>query len=674
MIHFPGQMAYIGPGAGFVFLESFFALAVSLIAGLLSIFLWPIRMVLRLARRKSGFRRSHVRKLIFLGLDGLDPGLTEKFMAEGKLPALARLREEGSYRRLRTTFPALSPVAWSTFATGVNPAKHNIFDFLNRDLRSYVPELSSARVRPPDRVLRLGKLRIPWSRPAIELRRRSKPFWEILGASWIRSTILRVPVTFPPQRFRGHLLSAMCTPDVRGTQGTFSWFQTDSSEEACEGGNRYPLVPSGAGFEGMLTGPDNTLVSGAGPIRIPFRIRPSGGSEHALEIQGRTYPLRPGEYTPWVRLRFPSHAGVSVRGIARFLLRRAAAPFSLYVTPIQIDPESPAMPISEPRYYASYLSKLLGTYATLGMAEDTWALNEGAIDEAAFLEQARLIQQEREAMYFAALDRTRRGVVACVFDTTDRVQHMFYRHLDPARSGGEYSDAIERLYRDMDRLVAKTRQYVDRDTALFVLSDHGFCSFRRGVNLNVWLRENGYLALEPGASEAGDAFEGVDWSLTRAYTFGFGGIYLNLRGREARGTVAAEDVPGLKADLIARLESLRDEETDRIAIRRICASSDLYQGPYLRAAPDLLVGYAEGYRASWDAAVGRVTDRVFEDNTKAWSGDHSVDPQLVPGVLFSNRKVDAEDPGIEDMAPTALSLFGIEPPGWMDGRSVIHVA
>jgi len=674
MMHVPDHFAYIGPGAGFVFLESFLTLVVSLLAGLLSVFLWPFRMLLRIARRRSGFGAARVRKVIFLGLDGLDPALTEKFMLEGKLPNLARLRDQGSYRRLRTTFPALSPVAWSTFATGVNPAKHNIFDFLNRDLRSYVPELSSSRVRPSQRILRLGKFRIPLSAPLLELRQKSKPFWEILGSRWIRSTILRVPITFPPQRFRGLLLSAMCTPDVRGTQGTFSWFQTGASNGSCTGGNRYSLSACEDGFEGAITGPDNSLVEGAGPMRIPFRIHRAGGAGYELHIQGASYPLQRGEYTPWVRLRFQAHAGASVRGIARFLLNDAEPELSLYVTPIQIDPEAPALPISEPRYYATYLSKLLGTFSTLGMAEDTWALNEGAIDEEAFLGQARLIQQEREAMFLNALERTRRGVVACVFDTTDRVQHMFYRYLDPARAAGPYSGVIEELYRDMDRLVGKTIEHVDRDTALFVLSDHGFCSFRRGVNLNAWLHQNGYLALERGESESGEAFNGVDWSRTSAYTFGFGGIYLNLRGREARGIVDPEDAAGLETELVARLANLRDEETSGIAIRRICPSSELYQGPYLRAAPDVLVGYADGYRASWDAALGKVSARVFEDNTKAWSGDHCVDPALVPGVLFSNRKLDADDPGIEDMAPTALVLFGIEPPGWMDGRSVIRFA
>jgi len=664
------QLAYIGPGAGFAFLGSFLTLITSLVLSIVSFLVWPFRMLWGLVSRRQGFRKARIQKLIFLGLDGLDPGLTERFMAEGKLPNLSRLKEQGSYRRLRTTFPALSPVAWSTFATGVNPAKHNIFDFLNRDLKTYVPELSSSKVRPPHRMLRLGRLRIPLSRPTVEMRRKSEPFWKILGRHSIGCTILRVPITFPPDHFNGRLLSAMCTPDLRGTQGSFSHFSTAGESTRSTGGNRYPLKQAGDTLEGELEGPENTFVEGRGAMRIPFRIlRANDPAGATLEIQGESYPLHHGEYTPWIRLRFHGGIGVSVHGIARFLLTRTQAGYSLYVTPIQIDPESPALPISQPAYYAIYLSKLLGSFATLGMAEDTWALNEGAIDDQAFLEQAETIKQERERMFFSALERTRRGVVACVFDTTDRVQHMFYRYLD--RGDGR---VIEDLYRDMDRLIGETSKHVDDKTALFVLSDHGFCSFRRGVNLNAWLHQNGYLALVDGAQESGDYFEGVDWSRTRAYTFGLGGLYLNLKGREGCGIVPPAEAGALKKELIRKLTDLRDEEKAQIGIRNVYAASALYKGPYLDAAPDLIVGYAAGYRTSWEAAVGKVTARVFADNTKAWSGDHCVDPLLVPGVLFSNRKVDAKDPGIEDMAPTALELFGIQPPAWMEGTSVFHYA
>jgi len=664
------QLAYIGPGAGFAFLGSFLTLLTSLALSVVSLLLWPFRMLWLLFRSRKGLRKARVKKAVFLGLDGFDPGLTERFMAEGKLPNLSRLKQQGSYTRLRTTFPALSPVAWSTFATGVNPAKHNIFDFLNRDLKTYVPELASSKVRPPQRIWKIGKWRIPLSRPSVEMRRKSEPFWKILGRHAISCTILRLPITFPPDQFNGRLLSAMSTPDLRGTQGSFSHFSTHVEAGKVEGGSRYPLRRVGDALEGEIEGPEDAFREGAGPMRIPFRIVHAGEPDRAaLEIQGESYRLGSGEYTPWVHLRFHGGIGVSVHGIARFLLTETSPEISLYCTPIQIDPENPALPISHPAYYAIYLAKLLGAYSTLGMAEDTWALNEGAIDDNAFLEQADLIKREREQMFFSALEHTRRGVVACVFDTTDRVQHMFYRHLD-AGDGR----VIEALYRDMDRLVGETVKYVDEHTALFVLSDHGFCSFKRGVNLNAWLHQNGYLALLNDAAESGDYFDGIDWTRTRAYTFGLGGLYINLKGREAGGTVSAKEAAALRNELISRLTHLRDDETGSIAVRNVYASGKLYDGPYLNAAPDLIVGYASGYRTSWEAAVGKVTTHVFSDNKKAWSGDHCVDPLLVPGVLFSNMKVQADDPGIEDMAATALDLFGIQPPTWMEGKSVFRFA
>jgi predicted AlkP superfamily phosphohydrolase/phosphomutase len=665
--------AYIGPGAGFAFLGSFLSLALSLLLSIGSLLIWPFRMAWRALCRSRNLHDAKVRRIIFLGLDGLDPRLAERFMAEGKLPNLSRLKALGSFHRLRTTFPSLSPVAWSTFATGVSPAKHNIFDFLNRSLRSYIPELSSSKVRPPSRTIRIGRLRIPLNRPSVEMRRKSQSFWKILGDRAITSTILRVPITFPPEKFGGALLSAMATPDLRGSQGSFSQFTTRLEQPTCEGGSRYPLRRDGASLTGVLEGPINELVSDGAALTIPFRISATERSDtFTLKIAGESKRLQRGEYSQWIKLPFRMAPGATVHGMARFMITESEPEFSLYVTPIQIDPEAPALPISHPACYAVYLAKLLGSFATVGMAEDTWALNEGVIDEAAFLEQAYSIMGERVAMFENALEHTSRGVVACVFDTSDRVQHMFYRFLEDD-SGSPWRSAIADLYERMDGLVGKAMAATDNDSILFVLSDHGFCSFRRAVNLNTWLFQNGYLALADGASESGPYFQGVDWSRTRAYCLGLGGFYLNLNGRESCGIVSpGAEAQALKRELIAKLSNFRDGERDEIAIRSLYAADRLYRGPYLDAAPDFIIGYNEGYRTSWDAAVGKVSASVFENNDKAWSGDHCVDPVLVPGVLFCSRKIDAEDPGIEDMAPTALQLFGVEPPNWMDGKPVFR--
>src|SRR5579862_9550 len=587
-------LGYVGPGAGFAFLGSLLSLLTGFILSIFSLFLWPLRMAWRLVRRRGGFRKARVKKVIFLGLDGLDPKLTEKFMGEGKLPNLSRLKEQGSYSRLRTTFPALSPVAWSTFATGVNPAKHNIFDFLNRNMKSYVPGLAAAKVYPPGRVLKLGRLRIPLSGSHVELRRKSVPFWTILGKQQIGSTIIRVPITFPPDKFNGRLLSAMSTPDLRGTQGSFSHFTTRVGEATFENGSRYPLKRTADGFEGSLEGPEDILHENAAPLAIPFRIRIQGNNS-VLEIQDAVYPLKAGSYTPWVKLKFKAALGIKVNGIARFMVTETEPHFSLYVSPLQIDPECPALPISHPSYYAAYLAKLLGSYSTLGMAEDTWALNEGVINEGEFLDQTYKLMDEREAMFRNALEKTRRGVVACVFDTSDRVQHMFYRYLSGHADGkSPYARTIEDLYQRVDKLVGVALEHADPDTVVFVLSDHGFTSFNRGINLNAWLRDNGYLKLEHGATESGRYFKGVDWSGTRAYTLGLGGLYLNVKGREAQGTVkSGAEAEALKQELIQKLSNLKDEEKNATGIGHVYASSALYRGPYLAEAPDLIIGYSE---------------------------------------------------------------------------------
>jgi predicted AlkP superfamily phosphohydrolase/phosphomutase len=652
-------LAYIGPGAGFALAGSLLTLVLGLLGSLLSIFIWPFRALWGSLRHRRALQRAHIQKLIFIGFDGLDPRLTERLIEEGKLPNLAHLRTSGGYHRLRTTFPALSPVAWSTFATGVNPAKHNIFDFLNRSIKSYIPELSSAKVNPPTRIWKLGPFEFS-SRASVESRRRSESFWTILGRYQIKSTVLRVPVTFPPEKFNGRLLSAMCTPDLKGTQGSFSLFTTAAGEGAVEGGARYPLQREPRGFSASLEGPQNS--------KVPFEIR-----QGVLRIQGQSFELRPHEYTPWIKVSFhvSPRTGVSgiVRGIVRFLVTETEPQFSMYASPVQIDPERPSLPISYPATYALYLAKLFGSFATLGMAEDTWALNEGAIGERDFLTQAYSIFDERLEMFTDALQKTRKGVVGCVFDTSDRIQHMFFRQM--GSDDGEFTGVVEDMYQRMDAVVGDVMRHVDSRTTLLVLSDHGFCAFNRGVNLNAWLRENGYLNVAGPSDEK--YFAGVDWKTTRAYALGLGGIYLNLRGREPEGTISpGAQASELKAEIIRKLSGLPDTETGKIAIRTVYDASAIYAGPYLEQAPDLIIGYNDGYRTAWGAAVGRTSGPVFEQNDKAWSGDHCVDPPLAPGVLFANRSIDATDPGLEDLAPTILRLFGVDPPAWMEGKPIFR--
>ncbi len=670
----PAQ-AYIGPGAGFAVGTTLFAFFAAVLSGLAAIFLWPLRWTIRYFRGRRALGRARVKRFVILGLDGMEPTLADKFMAEGKMPNLRRLAETGTYSRLATTAPPLSPVAWSTFLTGCNPGKHNIFDFLTRDKRTYLPLLSSVSIRGASRVWKIGRFRIPIGKPDIRLLRKGKPFWNTLGAHGIFSNVIRVPITFPPESFRGVLLSAMCVPDLRGSQGTFSYYSTRAGVgEDYIGGEQIRVTRDGETIRSHLVGPSKETADNGGAMHCPFEITVTDRGRANLEIGGERIELTKGTYTPWITVEFKAGPGIKVKGICQFLLIDTEPEFDLYVTPIQVHPDKPAMPISHPSVYSLYLSKKQGLYATLGLAEDTWGLNAKILDDEGFLHQCLEADSEREQMFFDALDKVRRGLCVCVFDGTDRIQHMFWRYIDPehpahaGQAGRQHRKAIEELYVRMDDLVGRTMKACAREgTVLMVISDHGFNSFRRGIDWNVWLERNGYLALLPDG-RGKKYLAGVDWGKTKAYCLGLAGIWLNVRGREAQGIVDPGDAPGLRDELCQKLSGLRDEEKKEGAVHRAFNTHKIYHGPYTTDAPDIILGYNRGYRVSWEATIGQPTDRIFHDNVKAWSGDHCIDPSLVPGVLFCNRKIDSPKPRLMDIGPTVLDMFGVDVPAVMDGR------
>lgn len=680
-------LAYIGPGAGIALVGSLFTLVLAIGGALLYLVTLPFRMLWKVFRHWRVYRKARVRRVIVVGLDGLEPTITEQLLSEGALPNLAALRASGTYTRLGTTWPPLSPVAWSSFSTGSNPGKHNIFDFIART-HDYRPTISSVRLRGSKRAVSVGRYVYPIGRPEITALRRSRPFWSVLGEHGVFSAILRVPITFPPDRFKGVQLSAMCVPDLRGTQGMFSFFVEEGSEGSTTdgdvGGDRIRVRRErSSGREevhGYLRGPANSFQKCGGELRAGFVVTRGGGRADATLLIGQDrVPLFIGRHSDWVRVVFRPAPGVKIHGVCRFVLKRFDPPFEMYCTPLQLDPDKPAMPISHPMVFASYLARAQGTFSTLGLAEDTWSLSENVLSEDAFLEQAYDIHAERETMFFDALRKVRRGAVVCVFDGPDRIQHMFWRFLDdqhPAlrpEQRASHRHTIRDMYVRMDGLIGRVVKSLRRGDALFVMSDHGFKPFRRGVDLNAWLRDNGYLVLKDGKRVTTSPYlADVDWTRTRAYAIGLAGIYLNLKGREMHGTVEpGEQATRLVADIRSKLTGLRDAATGEVAIHEAVAGADVYKGPYTENGPDVVVGYNIAYRVSWDAAIGKCGEAVFSDNRKAWSGDHCVHPQLVPGVLFSNRKLDVErPPAIIDLAPTALDLFGIEKPAYMDGRSL----
>lgn len=678
----PVAVAYVGPGAGFALLSSFLVLFTTIVLAFLSLLIWPFRALIRALRRQKT-EKPWAKRLIVVGFDGQDPRLTDRWMAEGKLPNFEKLAESGCYHRLGTTYPSISPVAWSSFSTGTNPAKHNIYDFLDRDWRTYLPKLSSTRIGDVKKFFKLGKWKIPLEKPELSLLRKSKPFWTVLGENQIWSTILRVPITFPPDKFYGAQLAAMCVPDLLGTQGTFLLFTTRRADgKFKEGGERIEIDVHGDRVAVDFEGPENAFLDGDPPPRlsVPLTIDLDREKNRATITVGKEKPftVEPGVLTDWVPLVFPAAPGIKVNGLCRMMLTEMDEHVSLYVTPINIDPEKPAMPISHPSYYATYLQKRVGPFATLGLAEDTWALNEKITDDATFLKQTYDIDDERKEMFFSAMDRLRKGSLVCVFDGTDRIQHMFWRYMEeghPAAAGldpaPEHKHAIEKLYEHNDRLLGEVMAKLRDGDVLMVLSDHGFTSFRRGINLNAWLLENGYLHLKEGADGSEEWLREVDWSRTKAYAVGLTGMFLNMEGREGQGIVKpGEEAQAIKREIIEKLSGLVDDASGDVAINEVFDSHDVYQGPYLRNAPDLLIGYNHGYRISWDGATGVTAGPIFEDNTKAWSGDHGVDPRIVPGVFFCNHPIDVEDPSLLDIAPTALRLFGLEPARHMEGQAL----
>ena len=675
--------AYIGPGAGVALVGSFMMILVTIVAAFAAVMLWPLRMAIRFLRRKKR-DKPWANRLIVVGLDGQDPKLTDRFMKEGKLPNFQKLAEMGCYHRLETTYPAISPVAWSSYSTGTQPAKHNIFDFLDRDRRNYLPLLSSTSIGSVEKFLKLGKLRIPLAKPELRLLRKSKPFWTILGEYHVWSTVLRVPITFPPDEFYGAELSAMCVPDLLGTQGTFLYYTTRGEEQKFkEGGVRIHLdPPEGDRIETRIEGPGNTFVEGEPPLVAAMKIDLDRENERAtITIGDEVVELAKGELSDWVSLIFPAAPMIKVRGICRMEVLEIGEHFSLYITPISFDPESPAMPISHPSYYATYLSKKIGPFSTLGLAEDTWALNEEVVDDGTFLKQTWDIENERRSMFFAALDRLKTGTLSCVFDGTDRIQHMFWRYTEPGhpaakgKEDAEHKNAIEELYVKNDELVGQVLAKLKKGDVLMVISDHGFTSFRRGINLNSWLLAEGYLSLKEGSDGSSEWLRDVDWSKTKAYSLGLTGMYLNLEGREAEGIVKpGKEAQALKDEIIEKMSGLVDDEKGETAINEVFDTAKLYQGPYLVNAPDFIIGYNAGYRISWDGASGMASGPVFEDNVKAWSGDHGIDPRLVPGIFFCNHAIDVEEPSLIDIAPTALKLFGVKPPAHMDGKPLFENA
>lgn len=626
---------------------------------------------------------EHAPRVIVLGIDGMDPLLLERMIFAGTMPNFAKLAAvNAGVRRLATSIPPQSPVAWSNLITGLDPGGHGMFDFIHRDPKTMQLYLSTSRVEPPKHALRLGPWIFPLSSGHTVLLRQGKAFWEYLDAAGIPALIYHMPANFPPVASGARSLSGMGTPDVLGTYGTFSFYTDDpySAVGAVNGGRVYPVKVESGIVSAALYGPYNTFRKGEPESSLPLRVALDAHNFTAdFRVAGREFVLRQGEWSPWIEVRFDllPHLA-SVHGICRFFLKQVSPVFQLYVSPINMDPADPALPISTPENYSRELCEELGFFYTQGIAEDTKALSGGYLDDAEYLAQAHLVLDEHLRAFREELARYRTGLFFFYFSSLDLNSHMFWRAMDPDHPGytselaAKFGDAVPALYRQMDVVLGLALEKAGDDATVLVVSDHGFAPFRRSFNLNAWLRDHGYLALAGGASTGGNSFQGVDWSRTRAYGLGLNGLYLNLRGRESRGIVEPGAVAdALRRELARELLDVRDPTNDQPVITRVDLAGQIYSAPYADDAPDLLIGYNRGYRSGWGTVLGGVSANVLEDNLDPWSGDHCMDSRQVPGVLLSNRRIVADSPALTDIAPTLLALYGLSQPEEMKGKPVL---
>ena len=685
--------------------------------------------------------RAEKRRVVILGFDGVDASLVEKQMAAGRLPHLAALRARGGFTPLLPPIPAQTPVSWSSFSTGLDPGSTRIFDFLKRDPKTLTPtfaiEDESERpflfgasngaaaaaviflvvaLLPQVFARRAGRLvflllgialsaggfalvrrDIPEKQPFAVNNRQGQTLWQALGAAGKKAVVVRMPVTFPPDRFAdGELLSGLGVPDLSGRIGRPSFYTSDPFF-APKGGNDFSIelvrLDSNEGtIATKITGPPAKYF-GKPNAWLDASMRLTVDADHSgltVETSGQRVHLKTGEWSDWVRLAFPANALVTLHGMAKFHLLSASPEIRLYLSPVNFDPRAlpPGFAITTPPGFARDLVSSAGLFKTMGWAIDTWSIQSGTIDEKTFLEDVdQTVASERKILDTVLAD----GSVDCAiqyFEFPDRVSHIFWRFRDPqhpaydARLAKTYGDAVERSYDTMDEIVGQAQAKLSPADVLLVASDHGFATWRRSVNYDTWLVQNGYLALKGEAQRKnldelfshGTFWDSVDWSRTRAYAMGLGEIYINVAGREKDGIVhPGAEYENLRTELIQRLATLTDAKSGSRAVSRVVRREEAYKRFDPNLIPDLFVLNTAGFRVSWQSSLGVPTPDLFEDNTDVWSGDHcSVDPELVRGIFFSSVPLHLKGvPSILDVEPSVLALFGIAPGEQKDGKAFL---
>ena len=588
--------------------------------------------------------------VIVIGVDGMDPNFLERHWND--LPNLRGLRDKGGLTRLATTTPPQSPVAWSVFATGMDPEQNGIFDFVHRDPATMQPLSSFAEVFPPSHQLAIGPYLLPLSRSRVRSFRRGRTYWEILTAHGVPVEVIRMPVNYPPAG-GGEELAGMGTPDLEGTFGTFTFYSDDPLEASRDvpGGRFVAIEKTGDRVILPVQGPPNTLRRDRRPthLDVVVDIDPAAPVMRA-RVEDQDVVLKETEWSPWIHVRFPLVPGVAaVRGMFRLYVKELHPSIRIYRSPLNIDPSDAALPISQPVRFSRDLASQSGPFYTQGIEEDTSALRQGALNLSEYLAQSRLAHAEHETLLDDALARFRGGLLFFYFSEIDQNSHVLW---------GRHEAELLETYREVDQDIGRVLDRA-RGGTVIVMSDHGFAAFDRAMNLNTWLTQQGLLAVKENRQ--------IDWARTRAYAMGLNAIYVNLAGREEYGFV---HVGAQKNAVIQEIQKKLTEFTDIETgsqpvsnVTRVGPSSSVY-------APDLIVGYAPSYRASWETALGEVPRAVLVPNEDAWIADHCIDANAVPGVLLGTKPPRNPKPRLKDLPVAILGEFGIAPDLQMSGAAV----
>jgi predicted AlkP superfamily phosphohydrolase/phosphomutase len=629
-----------------------------------------------------------------LGIDAMDYGIARDMMTRGRMPNCASLSERGTFMPLGTSMPPLSPVAWTNFTTGMDSGGHGVFDFFRRE-----PAQVKDGFLPQDGVSRTltgGDPKsipfTPWVWPAPqkqELVRSGPPLWDLLEARGVRAVVWKMPACFPIPHSKARVLTGMGTPDVEGTYGTFTYLTDDPRDWGRDvtGGRILKVVVDNGVVrlaEEMaetdrpyVQGPVNPFLSheiGADQrrVKVAFEVYVDRKEQTAVVVlQGADVVLKQGEWSRWLDVRFPlrPHAK-SVHGFARVYLQEAAPRFRLFVSPINLAPGTTGLGTQG---LDRELLKRMGPYYTKGMAEQTKALTQGIWTPREYIAQSDMVLAERlQALDLLVQDFTE-GFLFVYISTLDLDSHVMWKYRDslhpahPSPCDPLAAERIADLYIRMDEVVGRVHRQLDPEDVLYVISDHGFVSFRREFNLVRWLHKEGYLVY-PSSIRArlSKSYAGVDWSRTRAYGVGFNSLYLNLQGREASGAVRVEERDELVREIRGKLLALRDADETPV-FRNVYRPEDIYSGSRMVDGPDLVLGYNAGYGPSDASVLGTWTEEVLADHLDGFSGHHAVDHEIVPGVLFSTRRLTAKKARLEDVTATILKDYDIPRPATMTG-------